>query len=183
MKFGFTRSFNPVLWLANDSQSERLQESFERARQSGSQSLEHKKAMEEDLIDIDEGALDKQLHYEWPEGRAFVKVDGEEGLHHFLIDKLDLKISVQLVPFCNPTMVTSETTDGSGLPLRQMMVWVMDITEATQTRGEIRPLSADRITYDTRCLDFLESSCCVCNELLFCFSCLQPCSLKMTWDE
>jgi hypothetical protein len=183
MKFGFTRHFNPVLWLANDSQSERLQELFERARQSRSQSLEHKKAMEEDLIDIDEEVLDKQLHYEWPEGRAIVKVDGEEGLHQFVIDKLDLKISVQLVPFCSPTIVTTGITDGSGLPLRPMIIWVVDITETTHARGEIRPLSADRITYGAHCLDCLDRSFCVGFELLSCLSCLQPCRLKMTLDE
>jgi len=89
--------------------------------------------MKEDLIDIHEGVLDKQLHYEWPEGRAIVKVDGEKGLHQFVIDKLGLKISVQLVPFCSPTMATSGITDSSGLPLRPMMVWVVDITETTET--------------------------------------------------
>jgi hypothetical protein len=176
IKFGFTRNFNPVLWLANDSQSGRLQESFERAEHSGPQSHEHKEAMKEDLIDVNEGWQDKKLHYEWPEGRAIVEGSRETGIRDFVIAKLGLKISVQLQPFCSPTMEISGNTDGSGLPLRPMMVWVVDITETTQTRGEIRPLSADRIT----CVD---DFICVSFELISCFSCFLYCRSKMTWAE
>ena len=138
--------------------------------------------MKEDLIDIDEGVPDNQLHYEWPEGRALVKVDEEKELHEFVIYPLDLKISVQLVPFCSLTMVTSGITDGSGLPLRPMMVWVVDITETIQTRGEIRPLTADRITCKDCCFSFLDRACCVGAEIYTCFACWVCCRSKISWD-
>jgi hypothetical protein len=79
----------------------------------------------------------EDICYEWPEDRAIGEDKREYGLREFVIDKLDIQISVQLQPYCSPTMALAGSADGSNIPPRPMMVWVIDIN--TTTRGKPEP--------------------------------------------
>jgi hypothetical protein len=133
--------------------------------------------MKNDLIDAHKGQQLKM--FDRPEGRAIVEVHKDQGIRNLVIKKLDLKISVQLQPFCRPTMAISRNTDSSGLPLMPMMVWVVDITETT------RSLSA----YSIKCKDWLRSHhcmnqfCCVFGSIITCCYCWEYRNSKMTWDN
>ena len=137
IKFGFTKGY-PCIWLANDSHSKRLENSFERAlasQQSGGRSEEFKKAMKEDLLQGCKGEALADLRDNWPEGRAVVVVKSETGLRELFIDKLGLQISVDLQPYRTPTMALSATENQSGLPMK---VWVIEMT-STDRRVDTEP--------------------------------------------
>ena len=179
IKFGFTKDWNPVLWLANDSQSERLEERFEKAatsEQSGVQFEEYNEVMREDLLQCYDGVRTSRLRYEWPEGKAVVEINQKTGLREFVIHQLNLQISVQLQPYRSPSMALSENANWRGPPMKPMMVWVVDIAE---TKGEIADLPPKYSPPEYPPLkDDYESNKfgCICSSLFQVTLCL-PCSL------
>jgi Heterokaryon incompatibility protein (HET) len=205
IKFGFDKDFNPVLWLANNSQSPRLRDPFERAvlsRNSDSRTQAENEIMEgdieSDLVCGDDYRhfLCHDLQYDWPHGRAIVEVDRKTGLPDFVIHKLDVQISVQLQPRCRPTMRFSGGIDESGSPQNPMMIWVVDITSTTGT-PEPTPEELDVDWYGWLCtLIYCPCARCCCMEedcdVCFCrcleeddtgpncFDCFYPCC-KAKW--
>jgi hypothetical protein len=182
IKFGFTKAFHPVLWLANDTQSTRLKLPFERAvlsMRSSVRSQEHEEAMKEDLLsdfysreDIQRIYNDNNptyrrgdhlyneptcppIKFEWPEGRAVLVVDRRIGLQDFFIDELNLKISVRLQPYSSPSTAFSRRNDAGGLPQEPMKVWVVDIVEASRPERRTAGLLINR---SERYIDRLSSS-------------------------
>ena len=155
IKFGFTQDFDPVIWLANDSQTNRLRQPFDQAveaQQEGRWDQGCKEIMSGDVFKARRGVMSEKLLYGWPEGRALIVVDKDKdkGLVDFVIDKLNLKISVQLQPMCRPTMEFSRSHDESGLPVRPMMIWVVDITETRRKSVQSSALTLGRRTEDCR---------------------------------
>ena len=153
IKFGFTQDFDPVLWLGNDSQTKRLWRPFEQAveaRMHGIRDQDYEDIMVEDVFKARRGVTPEKLLYGWPEGRALIVVDKTKGLLDFVIDKLNLKISVQLQPICSPRLDFSRSADESGLLPRPMMIWAVDITETRQKSVSSSALTLERRTEDCR---------------------------------
>jgi hypothetical protein len=136
IKFGFDKRFNPVLWLANDSQSERLQVPFEQALASGVGSDQHHNLMKDDIYrsGLEYRRDSDDLRYDWPEGRVIVEVPRHSGIESFVIRTLDLEISVRLQPYRSPTMALSSRN--TPMPL---LVWVVDITQTPGTPDSTPP--------------------------------------------
>ena len=153
IKFGFTQDFDPFLWLANDSQTQRLEESFEKglvARKEVAEDQDRREIMTGDGFKARRGVTSEKLAYGWPEGRALIVVDKTKGLVDFTIEKLNLSISVQLQPLCKPDMGFSRSPDESGLLPQPMMVWVVDITETRRKSVQTSALTLERQTEDCR---------------------------------
>jgi hypothetical protein len=173
IKFGFDEDYNPVLWLANDSQSLRLRKPFERAVISR---LPESQAQGEDEImkgDIESRIVcgDDQRHfqcqdleYDWPHGRAILQVDQETGLDDFVIHKLGVQISVQLQSYRSPIMRLTGGMSESGLSPKPMLVWVVDIS-STAGIPELAPQESEFNWCDWLFIIMYYN----------CFPCLYPC--------
>ncbi|KAF2489671.1 hypothetical protein BU16DRAFT_585902 [Lophium mytilinum] len=152
IKLGFNFKGTPALWLANDSQSGRLQRPFENAlasQRSEERSCDHEKSMTEDTAERYgaekyarwKGTQDRYDHFEWPAGRSYIWINKEQGLTDHAIPELNLQVSIQLVPFHSPTRAIPRNRDRSGFSMEPMTVWAVDITETKQrTRQEHEPL-------------------------------------------
>ena len=138
LKFKFAQNRDPFIWLANDSQSKHLEKPFARAIASQESGVRPMKLFNAWFHDQRICELQKtdRLHYGWPEGRTWVRVDRYTGLHDCVIHELGLKISVQLLPFCKPSMVMSESAECSVQPITPTMVWTVDITEVEKKDAE-----------------------------------------------
>jgi hypothetical protein len=140
IKFGFDDCFNPILWLANDSQSERLGDSFEQAmasrRHSSPPSLGDKEAIKGDIetkIACGEGSPyfeSNDIVFGWPSGKAVVKVDRHKGLRELVVFGLNVQISVVLQPYQSPVNSVSNSEKADGSQLRPDKIWVVDIITA-----------------------------------------------------
>lgn len=157
IKFGFDESYNPVLRLAGDDQSTRLQEKVSKAltsEQPKVHSEEHKEVFKEDLLRSAEVAFARsfkmhQLHKREREGEAVtLRVHGHEGLEELEIAELGMKISVKL----HSPNVARQPTDDMGFRPERMLVWTIDITEL--------PLPPSSISVFLRRCFFL--ACCPC---------------------
>ena len=169
MKFGFSLEFKPMIWLANDSHSNRLDEPFERAivslRNARTQSQEVEEALKEDLLEECTGDPTQKLRYDWPEGRLLITIKGS-GLRGFVIPELNLKIQVQLQPLHSPNISTFGGVDHQGLPIKPTLVWVVDITETVGKAGSLSGVTpADESTCCSVCFGWI--CCCPCYCCMF----------------
>ena len=135
IKFGFDEDFNPSFWLANDKHSGRLHSLFEQAALSGSKSPMHKKIMAND--EIDKGNYEyirRGTTVDWRRllsgrGAFFVTVDKNERFPEYIIDSLNLIISVKLQHHCSQTLPSASDISASGPTADAMGTWVVDITD------------------------------------------------------
>ncbi|KAI3316594.1 hypothetical protein HD806DRAFT_517226 [Xylariaceae sp. AK1471] len=150
LKFGFDNCCNPVIWLANDSQSERLEATFEQAAADTSRFsrvLQNEdgvmKGDIEDKISCDEGSpyfKSNDIVFGWPSGRAVVKVDQTKGLRRFAIQGLNLSISVVLQPFHSPVNSSCKRENGEESQPTPTKIWTVDITPYSEAAiGSLTP--------------------------------------------
>lgn len=123
--FGFSSyDFLPRIWIRKECQYARLIEAFEKAVASPQTSLPSETTDDERALFTAETYRAGYL--------ADVSVDSRDwcsGLIDFLLPKLFLKISIQLLRNDNPALSFSGiTTDGS-VPSNATMIWVVDIVE------------------------------------------------------
>lgn len=149
--FSFDEDLNPVLWLANDKYSDRLQ-NFQQAVASGNKSLQHQQLMYNCKMDtFGAGQRYRWPTYSefprisddpnlWPNGELVMTVDSEKSIYRRVIEPLNLEISVQLQPRQSPTTTVTGNTDGSGLLLKPMDIWTVDIIDTGGKSPEERTI-------------------------------------------
>lgn len=148
--FGFDEDFSPVIRLANNMYSQWFSVAFEHAVASGNDSGEHQQLMEtcEKGIINKWDTMERRLNSDhmWiskkPDirsaGALLITVDGQYGIRGRVIADLNLKLSVQLQPFCNPASSLTADAEDSGLPLSPTGVWTVDIAGADGESAEER---------------------------------------------
>lgn len=147
--FGFDEDFNPVILLANNMYSQWLSNAFEHAVASGNDSEERQQLMEtcKKAINNKRDTMERRLNSDhmWiskkpdirSDGAMLITVDGQYGIRGRVIADLDLRLSVQLQPFCSPSSSLTADAEDSGLPLSPTGIWTVEIAGAD---GESRHL-------------------------------------------
>ena len=146
--FGFDEDFNPVIRLANNMNSQWLSNAFEHAVASGNDSGGHQQLMEtcKKAINNKNGTMERRLNSNlmWisktpnirSDGALLITVDWQYGIRGRVIADLNLKLSVQLQPFCNPASSLTADAEDSGLPLSPTGVWTVEIAGADGESAE-----------------------------------------------
>jgi hypothetical protein len=91
LKLRFDFDFNPVLWLADDSISSRLQEQFELAVVCGPETQDHNKIMSKREISAPETIPEDPS--KWSDGEFKMAVERGKGVRGKVIRALNLDIS------------------------------------------------------------------------------------------
>lgn len=116
--------------------------------------------MKNSWIDAEAGIPDRSAG--WLSGVSILQVDREKGFSG-AVDALNLGISVQSIHHCSPTQTPVEREDGSGLLLRPMRIWVVDITDRGGRSLERDQRHSDWGLWPMYCLSISAMSCgCVC---------------------
>ena len=169
IKLGFDVEYNPFLLIANGKKphksiSGRYKPSetvFEQAVQNGPESREHKDIMDNSWVDAKAGIPDRSGG--WPIGVSILPVDRKQGVSG-AIKALNLRISVQLIPYCSPTQNPVERGESGGLQLRPMNVWAVDITDTGGSAPEAE--RRNTVICDYSRLGISIFACLIC---IFCF--------------
>ncbi len=135
IKFGFSKTFRPIVWLANDTHSHRLDNSFELAL-GHPESKSYTQTMSYDRLDNSQGELQRGLYYEWPEGQVLLRTSEavpETARQVFVIHEINLTVSIQLKPFQGSGFLSASRDEGKRLPVTPMMVWTIDMTKTNQS--------------------------------------------------
>ena len=171
----FDEDFNPVLWLANDENSQRLHDKFAQAEASAANSWERKQIMEYCKTDTEtrwpsgeiaaeedgrqeDGLLPFSTKELWPKGALVVNVNRKEGFRRRLFAGLNLRISVQLQPYLCPSRIPTGNVDDGGLPLNPKVIWVVDFTDTGGESPEERERQWRKMIRTAQLTSFLTST-------------------------
>ena len=144
----FYEDFNPVIELANNMYSQWLSNAFEHAVASGNDSGERQQLMEtcKEAINNKWDTMERRLNSDhmWisktpdirSHGALLITVDEQYGIRGRVIADLNLKLSVQLQPFCSPASSLTANAEDSGLPLSPTGIWTVEIARAYRESAE-----------------------------------------------
>ena len=141
--FSFDKDFNPILKLADNRHSQELRSVFDQAMINGIGSLEYKEFIEALKSSLNTWTVADsrqptkfnipQLGTDlvWPLGSLTLTIDRRTGLQRQVIKCFGLRISIQLQPCHDPTMIPADNVDESSLALEYnpLSEWAVDITD------------------------------------------------------
>ncbi|KAL1610148.1 hypothetical protein SLS60_001813 [Paraconiothyrium brasiliense] len=169
MRFWFSASNDPVVWIGNDTQTEKLRTFYDEMltiEQSESKVRRGKfKSLHKSFWEAPEGKEKvefdaRDVGHDWPHGNAIIPVNRKKGLHEFILPNLNLQVSVRLQPYHNPKIEASRLNN-QGRSQNTTLVWVVDITSPDARRF-----------YPSQPLQMKWSHWFV---NLLCFACIQTC--------
>jgi len=140
--FGFDNENNPQVWLANDTFTDKFQvrpvpeqDPVDQPKDGDEVCMRktHEITRSEEFFRNNRDVL-----YEWPEGRARIPVDRKKGLHEFSMPNLNLQVSVRLHPCQNPAVrllpYPIKHIDEEKQTPDTTFIWVVDITPSPECR-------------------------------------------------
>ena len=148
--FSFDKDFNPVLKLADNRHSQKLRSVFDQAMINGIGSFENQEfieALKSSLNTWTVADSRQPTRYNipqlgtdlvWPFGSLNLTIDKRAGLQRQVIKCLGLRISIQLQPCHNPTMIPADNVDERSLTIEfnPLSEWAVDITDVRRARSE-----------------------------------------------
>lgn len=170
--FWFNASYNPVVWLGNDTQTAKLQSSFDALIATDQSDAKTRigifHSLDKTFIETPEGKKirtfeARDVGHDWPHGNAIITVDRKKGLYEYVLPNLHLQVSLRLQPCPSPNVKHNPMS-----PRNTTLIWTVDITTVNAPAWPTKPLPTNWSQWAQNI------ACCPC--VLNCqVPCLLPC--------
>ncbi|KAL5410341.1 hypothetical protein PMIN04_010678 [Paraphaeosphaeria minitans] len=175
--FWFNPSDDPVVWIGNDTQTEKLQRPFDELVATDQSNARSRKnileSLDETFFDGPDGQETtnfyvRDVRHDWPHGNSLMVVNRKKGLHEFTLPNLHLQISVRLQPCPSPRVKACRSSYGQPHARNTTLVWAVDIVPISAPEWPSTPLRTDWSRWA------LNTACCFCV-----LNCQMPCAYAM----